>query len=74
MTVTVKLFASLRTGRFDLRAMDFPADTSAAQAIAAAGVRPEEAAVVFVNSRHAAPDTVLADGDTLAIFPPVGGG
>jgi molybdopterin synthase sulfur carrier subunit len=74
MTVTIKLFASLRTGRFDVRALDFPADASVAQAIASAGVRPEEAAVVFVNSRHAPPDAVLADGDTLAIFPPVGGG
>jgi molybdopterin converting factor small subunit len=74
MTVTVKLFASLRAGRFEVRGMDFPADTSVGQAIAAAGVRPEEAAVVFVNSRHADPEMPLAEGDTLAIFPPVGGG
>lgn len=74
MTVLVKLFASLRTGRFDARPMDFPHGARVGDAITAADVPPEEAAVIFVNSRHAAPDHALAEGDTLALFPLVGGG
>ena len=29
---------------------------------------------VAVNERYASPETVLADGDTLALIPPVSGG
>ncbi len=74
MTVAVKLFASLRAGRFDAESRTFPEGATVGDAIAAIGVPPEEAAVVFVNSRHAEPSTPLADGDILAVFPPVGGG
>jgi molybdopterin converting factor small subunit len=72
--VIVKLFASLRTGRFDAKSMELPEGTSVGRAIEAAGVPADQAAIVFVNSRHAAPDLVLAEGNALAIFPPVGGG
>jgi molybdopterin converting factor small subunit len=54
--------------------MDFPHGARVGDAITAADVPPEEAAVIFVNSRHAAPDHALAEGDTLALFPLVGGG
>lgn len=74
MTVTVKLFASLRTGRFDAKVLELPEGATAASAIEAAGVGAEEAAIVFANSRHASPGLALAEGDVLAIFPPVGGG
>ncbi len=30
--------------------------------------------LIFVNGRHARPDTRLAEGDTVALFPPIGGG
>ncbi|PKQ29246.1 MAG: hypothetical protein CVT60_06360 [Actinobacteria bacterium HGW-Actinobacteria-10] len=33
-----------------------------------------EPRITFVNGRHAADDRVLADGDRLALFPPVAGG
>ena len=35
---------------------------------------PDEPRVVFVNGTHAAEETVLCEGDRLAIFPPVAGG
>jgi len=35
---------------------------------------PDQPRIVFVNNRHAAEDSVLRDGDRLAIFPPVAGG
>jgi len=74
MTVTIKLFASLRAGRFDARSLTLPAPVRVSDAIAAAKVPCREAAVILVNSRHAALDHSLADGDTLALFPLVGGG
>ena len=38
--------------------------------LAASGFRP----LVAVNRRHAGDDDPLADGDELAVFPPVSGG
>ena len=38
-----------------------------------AGLEPA-GAMVAVNAAYAEPDTVLADGDVLALLPPVAGG
>jgi sulfur-carrier protein len=74
MKVTVKLFASLRTGRFDARDMEFPDGATAGLALEAVGLGAGDAAIVFVNSRHAALDRALREGDIIAAFPPIGGG
>lgn len=74
MQITVKLFATLRDGRFESAPFELPEGSLVADAIAAAGVPPEAAAVVFVNGRHAEPGRPLSPGDAVAVFPPVGGG
>ena len=74
MKVTIKLFASLRTGRFEEAPIDLEETATIADAITAAGLRPGEATVIFRNARHAEPGESLAEGDTLSLFPPVGGG
>jgi sulfur carrier protein ThiS len=35
---------------------------------------PDQPRIVFVNGRHAPETAPLADGDRLAIFPPIAGG
>lgn len=74
MQITLKLFATLRDGRFETAPIEVPEGAFVSDAIEAAGVPPEAAAVVFVNGRHAGPGHPLSPGDTVAIFPPVGGG
>ena len=74
MKVTVKLFASLREGRFDVASLEVRDGGTIADAIAAAELRPGEATVIFKNARHAEPGEALAEGDSLSFFPPVGGG
>ncbi len=74
MMVTVKLFASLRAGRFDGAVFELPDGAVIGTALAAAGVSEREAAVIFLNARHSLPPTALADGDLVAVFPLVGGG
>ena len=74
MKVTVRLFASLREGRFESREFEFRDGGLVADAIFAAGLRAGEATVIFRNARHADPPDGLAEGDILAFFPPVGGG
>lgn len=39
-----------------------------------AGIDKARTVVVLVNGRHAGPDRMLANGDVIAVFPPVAGG
>ena len=74
MNVTVKLFASFRTGRVPIEACSYPPDTTVAEVVAEKGIPVQEIGIVLINHRHVKLDRVLADGDTLAIFPLLGGG
>jgi molybdopterin converting factor small subunit len=74
MRVTIKLFATLRQGRFSEEEREYPAGTTTGHIIEELGMSAEEAALIFVNGRHAKVEDELHDGDTLAVFPPVGGG
>ncbi|HTP59728.1 MAG TPA: MoaD/ThiS family protein [Spirochaetia bacterium] len=38
------------------------------------GVPEQEAAIIIVNGRRGSSDTVLSDGDTVSVFPLIGGG
>jgi molybdopterin converting factor small subunit len=74
MKIRVKLFATLRRGRFDDRVVDLPRGATVAEVIASLNIPDKEVKIIFVNSRHAVRDRKLEDGDTLALFPPIGGG
>jgi sulfur carrier protein ThiS len=73
MEVTVKLFATLRDGRFIEESRQYLSAATVADAIADVGIR-EKVAIIFVNGRHARLDQELLEGDTLALFPAIGGG
>jgi sulfur-carrier protein len=72
--ITVKLFASLRKGRFDAAAREFPKGTTVNEIIGLLGIPEKEITLVFVNGRHAEMSTTPLEGDTVALFPAVGGG
>lgn len=74
MNITVKLFASFRTGRFDIENRDYPAGTTVADVADSINLPQSELGIIMVNNRHVKLDRVLADGDTLALFPLLGGG
>jgi molybdopterin converting factor small subunit len=74
MKVTVKLFATFREGRFKVEDRDFLAGIDCRGIVAELGLRDEELGIVLVNSRHASLDQELREGDTLSLFPLVGGG
>jgi sulfur-carrier protein len=74
MNVTVKLFATLQKGRFDIRKLELPERTRTIDVIGMLSIPDTEIALIFINNVHAGLDTILKDGDTLALFPPVGGG
>jgi len=74
MNITVKLFASFRTGRFDIETGDYPAGTTVADVADSLKLPHSELGIMMVNSRHVKLDRQLVDGETLALFPLLGGG
>ncbi len=76
MKVTVKLFAGLReraaTGE---RELELPDDARLGDVWAQLGIGDEPAGLLYaVNKEYAATETPLADGDEVALIPPVSGG
>ena len=74
MRVTIKLFATFREGRFKVEERDLPDGSCIVDALHRINIKPEEIAICLLNGKDANEHNVLNDGDTLALFPPVGGG
>ncbi|MBU0513379.1 MAG: MoaD/ThiS family protein [Proteobacteria bacterium] len=79
MPILVKLSTSLRAlapGYDPLTGLSVEAEQgrSVARLLARLGIPPEKVKIIMVNGVAAGADTVLADGDRVGLFPPVGGG
>jgi len=81
INVQVKLFATLRhlagppgLGIGQAFPVELPAGATVAHLIEQLGLPPDQVKIVFVNGLVRTPDHILAQGDELGIFPPVGGG
>lgn len=74
MQVTVKLFASFRTGRTPIEVCEYQPGTKVGDVVREKGIPESELGIMLVNARHVQLDRELADGDILAIFPLLGGG
>ncbi len=74
MNVTVKLFASLRKGRFADRVFYSETTLTVREVLASLEIPEEDVSIVFINGRHKDLAAAIEDGDMLAFFPPVGGG
>jgi len=74
MKVCVKLFATFRNDRFKEKMCEYGPGTMVSQIIKELELPEDQIGAVLVNSRHVEEDRELQDGDTLSIFPLVGGG
>ncbi|HBV86390.1 MoaD/ThiS family protein [Desulfosporosinus sp.] len=74
MRVTVKLFATFRDGRFKVEERELPEGSKVMSVLEPLNIKPEEVAICLVNGQNVDEQHVLNDGDTIALFPPVGGG
>lgn len=74
MKVTVKLFATFRTGRFGEMTKEYDAGTTVGDILIELNLPHDEIGATLINHRHVEEDQQLQDGDTLSIFPLVGGG
>ena len=72
--VTVKLFATFRVGRFSVESREYAAGTPISEVIGELGIPDRQIGMIMLNHRHAEADHLLCDGDTLSLFPLVGGG
>jgi molybdopterin converting factor small subunit len=74
MKVTVKLFATFRIGRFGEQVRDYNPGTTVGEILNELSLPLDEIGATLINHRHVEEDQLLQDGDTLSIFPLVGGG
>ena len=74
MQVTVKLFATLRIGRFREEIREYPEGTSIERVIAGLDIQDCQILITLINGKHAKPDDVLNEGDVLSLLPVVSGG
>lgn len=74
MQVNVKLFATLREGRFKKKTIEINDNSRVSDVIGQCNLPVEDVAITMVNGRDVDNGHPLQNGDTVAIFPPVGGG
>ncbi|TAL30368.1 MAG: MoaD/ThiS family protein [Spirochaetes bacterium] len=81
MKITIKTFASLRDAAgFDEKEIIVPEGITIDEvvrrlSVSFEGLAARKGSLLYaVNEEYARPDTVLAEGDILAMFPPVSGG
>ena len=76
MRVTVRLFAGLRErAGFRERELDLPDGSSVHGVWPTLGLGDEPAGLLYArNKEYVVPDALLADGDEVALIPPVSGG
>lgn len=74
MNITIKLFATFRFGRFAAATRYYPPQTQISEIIDELQIPDSEISMIMLNGRHADPDQLLRDGDSLALFPLVAGG
>jgi molybdopterin synthase sulfur carrier subunit len=74
MKLTIKLFATLRQGRFKIQERTYPDTTTVEDIVKQLSIAKQDLGIIFVNGKYAELNTALHEGDTLSIFPPIGGG
>ncbi|MGA7827670.1 MAG: MoaD/ThiS family protein [Geobacteraceae bacterium] len=74
MQVTIKLFATFRTGRFGQETREYAPDTTVGDILNELKLPLDEIGATLINHIHVEEDQTLKDGDMLSIFPLVGGG
>lgn len=73
MQVTVKLFAELREGRFEVENSEVADQSRVTDVVQSLNIPPDQVKICLVNGRDADTNYVIQNGDTVSLFPPVGG-
>jgi len=73
LKATVKLFAQFRNGRFKAETIGIAEQTRVRDVVEELDIPPKEVAICLVNGHDTGIDSEINNGDTVALFPPVGG-
>jgi molybdopterin converting factor small subunit len=74
ISVNVRLFATLREGRFSQSLISIPLGITIQELLKKISLPESEVALILVNACHASLQTVLQQDDIISLFPPIGGG
>ncbi|MPW26672.1 MoaD/ThiS family protein [Alkalibaculum sp. M08DMB] len=74
MNITVKFFATFRRGREKIVNIEVERGSTVKEVLDIVKIEVDEIAILLVNGRDGTIAQLLNDGDTLSLFPPVGGG
>jgi len=74
MQITIKLFSTLRIGRFSEEVRGFSGGTTIGQVINSLDIPDYQTLLSLVNGSYAKADSVLYEGDVLSLLPVVSGG
>ena len=74
MEIEVRLFATLREGRFSKKKLDIAAECTVADLFRQLRIDPREVAICLVNGQHVGADRSLHADDVVSLFPLVAGG
>jgi molybdopterin converting factor small subunit len=74
MVVQVRLFATLREGRFKTKEIEVAEGSFISDMLGQLKISEKEAGILLVNGRNATMKDKLGSQDVVSIFPPLGGG
>lgn len=74
LKVKIKLFATLRRGRFEIDEREFESGTTINSILKNLDLPEKDVSIIFFNGHHAYPGYQVKNEDTIAFFPPIGGG
>jgi sulfur carrier protein ThiS len=72
--ITIKCYATLAFYCPPEGELTVPEGTDLAGLITMLEIPPEEVKLIFINNKRADEEHLLAEGDRVGLFPPVGGG
>lgn len=74
MKVVIKLFASLRVGRFKTAEREYTEGTTLKELFNSLGLQLIDVSIVRINGKAVSDDYLLKEADQISLFPPMGGG
>ena len=74
MKVTVKLFATLRKNRFSQDQLTLPDNAAVSDLLKELKIPQEHIGILLTDGKNVSADSKISDGQTISIFPAVGGG
>ena len=74
MTVELKIFGTLREGRFKRKNLELAERTLLSEVVAPLDIPEKQAKIVMVNGICVTDDCILHNKDVIAIFPMIAGG